>query len=636
MNKIHIYMVSLLSVTLLWLCGCADYDEDYGYEISFDSYVTQSDWKAEAGSYSVSLQTRYTIDEGEAEVQEVGFICRQDGGSETLLPGTVADGMIQATATGLLYGVSYEVRPYMVTTAGTQRPDITGYIYHNAADFAPVPDGEIAMSMPEPGHLEFLVSYSLVDYTQEASSATLTFGGQNYAMTLENNIVARATVDLNELPDGTYSSVSVEVSNAFGSNSIQRELGLSVSSSPQQYAGDGEREDCIRLCGIDWAKGNLLYEEGVWKIAESQGRTFSAGKQWDTEHVEHFTYGETTGELHDDFVRDWYVFAFLDTATRYSISGDASYDVAAAHLGADGWVLPSSADLLMLARNASWQYAIVTVGNKVVYGYLFYTPGTKRFVCTTPVSIDADDLNGMGLFLPGCGYYNRRYYSEYHFSDVRCLYYMSGEASPFNNYWSNRISNDVEVTILRSNIDASDPQEAISVSDVMPNDYAYASQSQFAVRPVKGTVKADDSNRPVQVTSGSAIDLGLSVRWASCNAGASLPQESGYTYGVTDTPGVRVEGWRTPSESEAQELLTQCEWQWGVLDGVSGYKVTGPSGNSIFLPAITVENELGFYYNGSSGVNRYYFGFSRESRGFTEYDMYDTYTYAYAVRMVCD
>lgn len=40
-------------------------------------------------------------------------------------------------------------------------------------------------------------------------------------------------------------------------------------------------------------------------------------------------------------------------------------------------------------------------------------------------------------------------------------------------------------------------------------------------------------------------------------------------------------GWRMPSTVELAELLNSCKWE---IEG-AGYKVTGPNGNSIFLPA---------------------------------------------------
>ena len=42
--------------------------------------------------------------------------------------------------------------------------------------------------------------------------------------------------------------------------------------------------------------------------------------------------------------------------------------------------------------------------------------------------------------------------------------------------------------------------------------------------------------------------------------------------------------WRLPTDEECQELLNRCKWETKVIDGIEGRLVTGPNGNSIFLP----------------------------------------------------
>ena len=45
-------------------------------------------------------------------------------------------------------------------------------------------------------------------------------------------------------------------------------------------------------------------------------------------------------------------------------------------------------------------------------------------------------------------------------------------------------------------------------------------------------------------------------------------------------------GCRMPDSSEFQELYNKCDWSWkSNYNGASGYLVTGPNGNTIFLPA---------------------------------------------------
>lgn len=123
------------------------------------------------------------------------------------------------------------------------------------------------------------------------------------------------------------------------------------------------------------------------------------------------------------------------------------------------------------------------------------------------------------------------------------------------------------------------------------------------------------------------VDLGLSVKWATCNIGATTPEEYGdyFAWGETspksayhwstytlckgssyftmtkycissynkttldladDAAHANWGGsWRMPTKAEQDELCTKCTWTWTSQGGVNGYKVTGPNGNSIFLPA---------------------------------------------------
>lgn len=109
------------------------------------------------------------------------------------------------------------------------------------------------------------------------------------------------------------------------------------------------------------------------------------------------------------------------------------------------------------------------------------------------------------------------------------------------------------------------------------------------------------------------VDLGLSVRWASYNLGATSPSGYGnyYAWGETEPKETYTEEnytanvtmpsiagtlydaasvlwgaeWSMPTQEQIKELTTQCQWTWTAQDGVNGYRVRGPSGNSIFLPA---------------------------------------------------
>ena len=144
------------------------------------------------------------------------------------------------------------------------------------------------------------------------------------------------------------------------------------------------------------------------------------------------------------------------------------------------------------------------------------------------------------------------------------------------------------------------------------------------------------------------IDLGLSVKWATCNVGASSPEEYGdyYAWGETttkteynwstykycytyynnltkyntyssygtvdnkttlelgdDAARAKLGGaWRLPTEAELLELREQCTWTWTTQNGVNGYKVTSKSnGNNIFLPAAGYRMDSKLKVVGSDG-----------------------------------
>ena len=127
------------------------------------------------------------------------------------------------------------------------------------------------------------------------------------------------------------------------------------------------------------------------------------------------------------------------------------------------------------------------------------------------------------------------------------------------------------------------------------------------------------------------VDLGLSVYWAGWNVGASSPEDYGdyYAWGETnakssytkdnsstygksmgsiagnstyDVASVEWGGnWRMPTKDEFQELMDRCTWTWTTYKGVDGYKVTGPNGNSIFLPAAGCRYGWSLNYKGSYG-----------------------------------
>lgn len=141
------------------------------------------------------------------------------------------------------------------------------------------------------------------------------------------------------------------------------------------------------------------------------------------------------------------------------------------------------------------------------------------------------------------------------------------------------------------------------------------------------------------------VDLGLSVKWATFNLGASTPEDYGeyYAWGETQTKStftssnyyfgigenaskynnrdkiqtltgdndaatIQLGGnWRIPTAKEFEELRRNCSWEQATVNGVNGYKITAKNGNSIFLPfSGTNIDALGTPRLTGLGTNGYY------------------------------
>lgn len=145
-------------------------------------------------------------------------------------------------------------------------------------------------------------------------------------------------------------------------------------------------------------------------------------------------------------------------------------------------------------------------------------------------------------------------------------------------------------------------------------------------------IALSSSDEVATQTSYTMVDLGLpsGTLWADRNVGADSPEAYGdyFAWGETTTKSTynydsykwgqgfyntqtvfdleddaayvnMGNDWRMPTYDELNELNTNCTWTWTTQNGNKGYKVTGPNGNSIFLPAAGYS---GLYYVGSCGI----------------------------------
>ena len=370
--------------------------------------------------------------------------------------------------------------------------------------------------------------------------------------------------------------------------------------------------------------------------------TCNVGASSPEEYGDYYAWGETESKSTYAWSTYKWCNGSYNTLTKYCTDSscgtvdnkkvlESSDDVA--HVKWDGnWRMPTNAEMTELLGYCTWTWT---------------TQGGKNGYKVT------SKKNGNSIFLPAAGYRNGS-----------SLY----NAGSYGYYWS-------------SSLDTSYPNDACYVgfdsSDV--NRYYDDRYYSRSVRPVCRV-------EPKEMHE--YVDLGLSVKWATCNVGASSPEEYGdyYAWGETETKStydwstykwgnssstltkyctdsrrgtvdnkttlapeddvahVKWGGnWRMPTEAEITELLQNCTWTWITQNGKNGYKVTRPNGHSIFLPAagsrsgssLSNAGSYGYYWSSSLDTSGLYgaCGVGFGSSGV--YGRNDSRYYGQSVRPVC-
>ncbi|MBQ9398539.1 MAG: Ig-like domain-containing protein [Bacteroidales bacterium] len=184
-------------------------------------------------------------------------------------------------------------------------------------------------------------------------------------------------------------------------------------------------------------------------------------------------------------------------------------------------------------------------------------------------------------------------------------------------YWSSSITNGNGLWKARN----------VNEGDYYENGWAKG-DDRFLGMPVR----AIRAKYEKTVTSGEMIDLGLKIKWASCNVGATVPEDFGnyYAWGEISTKtsftwdnykhcnegsykslskynstdgrryldwnddvvhSINGGSWRMPTKGDWEELQNNCDWELTTLNSIRGYRIVSKTnGNSIFLPISGYKN----------------------------------------------
>jgi len=321
-----------------------------------------------------------------------------------------------------------------------------------------------------------------------------------------------------------------------------------------------------------------------------------------------------------------YYYAWGETATHYNVSNpkkwwDRGYvsetykfgweSTLNKYTGTDGTELVAEDDVASYLLGGNWRMPTQEEFLQLISQKVSTSLETLNGVPGLRITSKVSGYEGASIFLPTTG--------DYYKKELR--------NPEYGYYWSSSL--------------CSDNNENAWVFYLDDQDYDCDRMERYlglAIRPVW------DNMEPV--------DLGLSVKWASCNLGATAPEEYGnyYAWAETDTKSEytwenykwwvsgssdtddlivskyndsekngtvdnkgeldaeddaarlkKPDIWRIPGILEFRELQEKCSCEWTTLNGVKGMKFTGPNGNSIFLPAAGYYDGSTLKYAGSDG-----------------------------------
>ena len=387
-------------------------------------------------------------------------------------------------------------------------------------------------------------------YSKDGSNSVGNDEGRIYNITLTNSVPASLMVCVDE----NSLSLPRTATITFTRSDSGEELGTVTVTQAGAESVENVTPEHVDLglpSGLKWATCNV-------------------GATAPEEYGNYYAWGEVNTK--EDYTESTSLTYGMELG---DISGNPQYDAATANWGGT-WRMPTSEEFQELLDNCTWEWMTYNGKN----GY------------------KVTGSNGNYIFLPAAGC-----------RDGTSLYHVGS----LGYYWSSTPYDTGRACYL----------------DFGSGSHGTLWLSRYygrSVRPVK-------SSQPA-VSAYESVDLGLpsGLKWATCNVGATAPEEYGnyYAWGEIGTKNKYSEStsltngmelgdisgnpaydaaaanwggtWRMPTKAEFDKLIANCTWTWTTRNGVNGYLVTGPNGNSIFLPAAGLRSGTSLYSDGSQGL----------------------------------
>ena len=457
----------------------------------------------------------------------------------------------------------------------------------------------------------------------------------------------------------------------------------------------------------------VYYRNGVSESGKIDGYAYvdldlPSGTKWATYNVGatniaeiggYFAWGETNAKTaYSQTNYRWNNVETDEQYTKYNSTKDyklvlEAEDDAATAIWGDNWRMPTIDELSELKDGCYWE-------------------STDNFNGTGVAGLVGTSKNNFNtIFLPASGFYNED--SLYYFG--KNVYYWTSELSGADlfdyagsltqlkirnqvRFYGQNIRavavNKKSYTVRFFNADSTlfesqiveEGKAAVTVNPPVLKGYNFSKWSDSSFTRVVKDMDVYAVYKKNETVSGVVdnheyVDLGLSVKWATCNVGATSVCDYGnyYAWGETEpridgapykwtydqdhdkyskynTTDLKTvldaeddaatvnwgEGWRMPTNEELTELILGCSWEWTnnyKNSGISGQIGTSKkNGNIIFLPAAGTNNgyrvgETGDYWS-SSSKNTYAFNMGFYSTYFNYNDIVSNRPIGNSVRAV--
>ena len=495
------------------------------------------------------------------------------------------------------------------------------------------------------------------------------------------------------VPPGTYTGgFDLVISSATGE--MTKSTSADITFERSQYRSI----PTLEFVPVDTPEVSGMVDMGL----SVKWATCNLGAASPEEYGNYYSWAETRPkENFSPLTYSWFMSGGLSMITKYCFNPSTGYqgfsdhlvylqpEDDAAHVELGGkWRVPTKTEIEELLQNST--ITKTTLNGVDVFELVSKINGNHIFVPAVGYKLGTNcyDLGDQGLYWSADLGPEQSYYAPVViFIDgwSQMSYNLRYCGSTIRPVYGDPIAAVSAVSLNRLNITMKAGDNQTLIASVQPSDAYYPSVTWSSSDTTVATVSSEgvvsglkEGNAWITVTTmdggktascevivGSLspmqkpepVDLGLSVKWASFNLGASKPEEYGdyYAWGETkpyysymeplnwrsgkesgyawnsysfnpsgdgltftkytgrdysvlqrgdDAATCNLgENWRVPTDDEQYELRFNCTWEWTTVNNVNGYKVTGSNGNSIFLPA------AGYMINnnrGSSGTRGFY------------------------------